>query len=120
MTVVVVRTRTRLTAWALALALASVYSATCLAGSLPRDPSQHDHCAGMTGGPQGSSVKTDCCAAGDLQAIPSSASSQVSQPPAVLIAAVGLTQPLLTARIESPRAKALSRPTYLVVSSFRI
>ncbi len=76
----------------------------------------------MTSGDEVASVRANCCAAGDLQAVSCGASSKVPKPPVVLIAPIVLTAPPLTSTVDASLhdPRTLSNPTYLIVSSFRI
>ena len=116
---------TRFLTWALALALAVVSSVTCVLGA-EASQEQKACCAAMNHDCGTAAIEHDCCAT-EAPAFTSLASGTVASPLAVPAPAMNLTATApdfgscLTASCLDTGASPFSRrPTYLLVSVFRL
>jgi hypothetical protein len=113
--------------WALALALALVPSATCLTAAEMTE-AQKACCAAMNHDCDGMSVEQDCCVATAPNPLGVSASvsagSHLAFPPLVVVNTIAEPEPersdFESSVFDVGAPKYSSRPTYLIVSVFRL
>ena len=113
--------------WALALSLALVPSATCLTAAEMTE-AQKACCAAMHHDCEGMSVEQDCCVASAPNPIGLSASTSPSAhlafPPLVVVNTIAEPEPersdVESSVFDVGAPKYSSRPTYLIVSVFRL